>query len=95
MTTILFAAKSQRWIHLRALPLRDALEEAGLGHGRLTTEADAARSTTSSMPPNSGLTDFTPFTPAKGGADLWAGVEDSGWATKHSPCDWRAWSTTA
>ena len=75
MTTILFAAKSERWITYEPC-LRDALEEAGLGHARLTTEADAAEVDYIVYAPNSGLTDFTPFTRLKAVLNLWAGVED-------------------
>ena len=75
MPTILFAAKSERWSiyepHLRA-----ALSENGLGHAYLTTEADPGDVDYIIYAPNSGLTDFTPYTRLKAVLNLWAGVED-------------------
>jgi glyoxylate/hydroxypyruvate reductase A len=75
MTTILFAAKSERWTTYEA-PLRTALAEAGLGDAHLTTRADPAEVDYIVYAPNSGLTDFTPFTRLKAVLNLWAGVED-------------------
>ena len=75
MPTILFAAKSERWDSYAA-PLRTALAEAGLAHATLTTEADPAQVDYIVYAPNSGLTDFTPYTRLKAVLNLWAGVED-------------------
>ena len=72
---ILFAAKSERWGVYEA-PLRTALAEAGLGHATLTTEARPADVDYVVYAPNSGLTDFTPYTRLKAVLNLWAGVED-------------------
>ena len=75
MPTILFAAKSERWTDYEG-PLRCALEDAGLGHATLTTEADPASVDYIVYAPNSGLTDFTPYSRLKAVLNLWAGVED-------------------
>jgi len=75
MPTILFSAKSERWDQY-AQPLHDALAEAGLGHATLVTEADPAEVDYIVYAPNSGLTDFTPYTRLKAVLNLWAGVED-------------------
>jgi len=75
MPTILFAAKSERWTAYEAA-LRTALQDVGLGHATLTTEADPAEVDYIVYAPNSGLTDFTPFTRLKAVLNLWAGVED-------------------
>jgi glyoxylate/hydroxypyruvate reductase A len=75
MTTILFAAKSERWTAYEG-PLRRALEDAGLGHATLTTEADPATVDYIVYAPNSGLADFTPYSRLKAVLNLWAGVED-------------------
>lgn len=75
MPTILFAAKSERWTAYEG-PLRRALEDVGLGHATLTTEADPASVDYIVYAPNSGLDDFTPFTRLKAVLNLWAGVED-------------------
>lgn len=75
MPTILFAAKSERWTTYEG-PLRAALDDAGLGHARLTTEAEPAEVDYIVYAPNSGLTDFTPYTRLKAVLNLWAGVED-------------------
>ncbi|BDW84742.1 2-hydroxyacid dehydrogenase [Roseicyclus marinus] len=75
MPTILFAAKSERWTAYEP-PLRRALEEVGLGHATLTIEADPAKVDYIVYAPNSGLTDFTPYTRLKAVLNLWAGVED-------------------
>jgi glyoxylate/hydroxypyruvate reductase A len=58
---VLFAAKTERWAQYEA-PLRTALEAGGLGHANLTTEADPADVDYIVYAPNSGLSDFTPFT---------------------------------
>ena len=75
MPTILFAAKSERWTAYEG-PLRRALEDVGLAHATLTTEADPASVDYIVYAPNSGLDDFTPFTRLKAVLNLWAGVED-------------------
>jgi glyoxylate/hydroxypyruvate reductase A len=75
MTTILFAAKSERWDVYEA-PLRAALAEAGMGDATLTTEAAPETVDYIVYAPNSGLTDFTPYTRLKAVLNLWAGVED-------------------
>jgi glyoxylate/hydroxypyruvate reductase A len=75
MPTILFAAKSERWDTYEA-PLRTALAEVGLGHATLTTDADPEAVDYVVYAPNSGLTDFTPYTRLKAVLNLWAGVED-------------------
>jgi glyoxylate/hydroxypyruvate reductase A len=75
MPTILFAAKSERWDTYEA-PLRTALAEVGLGHASLTTDADPEAVDYVVYAPNSGLTDFTPYTRLKAVLNLWAGVED-------------------
>jgi glyoxylate/hydroxypyruvate reductase A len=72
---VLFAAKTERWAQYEA-PLRTALEAGGLGHANLTTEADPADVDYIVYAPNSGLSDFTPFTRLKAVLNLWAGVED-------------------
>jgi glyoxylate/hydroxypyruvate reductase A len=73
--TVLFAAKSERWAQYES-PLRTALVEAGLGHATLTTEAEPGDVDYIVYAPNSGLTDFAPFTRLKAVLNLWAGVED-------------------
>jgi glyoxylate/hydroxypyruvate reductase A len=75
MPTILFAAKSERWTAYER-PLREALDEVGLGHAVLTTEAEPSEVDYIVYAPNSGLTDFTPYTRLKAVLNLWAGVED-------------------
>jgi len=75
MPTILFAAKSERWTTYEA-PLRAALSDAGLGDALLTTEAEPSEVDYIVYAPNSGLTDFTPYTRLKAVLNLWAGVED-------------------
>jgi glyoxylate/hydroxypyruvate reductase A len=72
---ILFAAKSERWDQYET-PLRTALAEAGLGHAALTMDASPAEVDYVVYAPNSGLTDFTPYTRLKAVLNLWAGVED-------------------
>ena len=75
MTTILFAARSERWTAYEPC-LRAALQDAGLGHAELAIEADPAQVDYIVYAPNSGLTDFTPYTRLKAVLNLWAGVED-------------------
>ena len=75
MPTILFAAKSERW-SLYEPHLRTALGENGLGHAHLTVEAAPSDVDYIIYAPNSGLTDFTPYTRLKAVLNLWAGVED-------------------
>ncbi|KPQ15634.1 MAG: bifunctional glyoxylate/hydroxypyruvate reductase GhrA [Rhodobacteraceae bacterium HLUCCO18] len=72
---VLFAAKTERWEQYEG-PLRTAFDAAGLGDATLTTEADPAEVDYIIYAPNSGLTDFTPFTRLKAVLNLWAGVED-------------------
>ncbi|MDG4647934.1 glyoxylate/hydroxypyruvate reductase A [Roseibacterium sp. SDUM158017] len=72
---ILFAAKSERWTQYET-PLREALSEVGLDDATLTTEAPAEEVDYVVYAPNSGLSDFTPFTRLKAVLNLWAGVED-------------------
>lgn len=73
---ILFAAVYERWEQYEP-PLRAALAEAGLGHATLTREADPAEVDYIIYAPNSGLTDFAPYTRLKAVLNLWAGVEDA------------------
>ena len=75
MPTILFAAKSERW-SIYEPHLRTALGENGLGHAHLTVEAAPGDVDYIIYAPNSGLTDFTPYTRLKAVLNLWAGVED-------------------
>ena len=75
MPTILFAAKSERW-RIYEPHLRAALGESGLGHAHLTVEAAPGDVDYIIYAPNSGLTDFTPYTRLKAVLNLWAGVED-------------------
>jgi len=72
---VLFAAKTERWEQYEG-PLRTAFDAAGLEDAILTTEADPAEVDYIVYAPNSGLTDFTPFTRLKAVLNLWAGVED-------------------
>lgn len=73
---ILFAAVYERWEQYEP-PLRAALAEAGLGHATLTRQADPAEVDYIVYAPNSGLTDFAPYTRLKAVLNLWAGVEDA------------------
>lgn len=73
---ILFAAVYERWEQYEP-PLRAALADAGLGHATLTREADPAEVDYIVYAPNSGLTDFAPYTRLKAVLNLWAGVEDA------------------
>jgi len=78
MTTtpvVLFAAKTERWEQYEA-PLRAALAEVGLGSATLTLDAPPEQVDYVVYAPNSGLTDFTPYTRLKAVLNLWAGVED-------------------
>jgi hypothetical protein len=82
---ILFAAKTERWEQYEG-PLRTAFDAAGLGDAILTTQADPAEVDYIVYAPNSGLTDFTPYTRLKAVLNLWAGVEDvTGNATLEVP----------
>jgi glyoxylate/hydroxypyruvate reductase A len=72
---ILFASKTERWEQYRR-PLRRALDDAGLGAARLTTEAAPEEVDYIVYAPNSGLSDFTPYARLKAVLNLWAGVED-------------------
>ena len=74
MTTILFAAKEERWDDYEA-PLRAAFEEAGL-EAELVTSAKPEEVEYIVYAPNSDVQDFTPFTRLKAVLNLWAGVED-------------------
>lgn len=75
MTTILFAAKPERWTIYEA-PLRNALAEAGLSTATLTTEAAPESVDYIVYAPNGPITDFRPYTRLKAVLNLWAGVED-------------------
>ncbi len=75
MTTILFAAKYERWDQYEAL-LRTALAAQGFGDAILTLEADPAEVDYIVYAPNSTVQDFSPFTRLKAVLNLWAGVED-------------------
>lgn len=75
MITILFASRSERWATYEP-HLREALAEEGLADARLVTEADPADVDYIIYAPNSGLSDFTPYTRLKAVLNLWAGVED-------------------
>ena len=75
MPTILFAAKSERWSTYEP-HLRQALADEGLADAHLTTEAAPEDVDYIIYAPNSGLTDFTPYTRLKAVLNLWAGVED-------------------
>ena len=71
---VLFAARSEKWDEYRA-PLGDALARAGVA-AHLSTDIAPEEVDYIVYAPNSGLTDFTPFTRAKAVLNLWAGVED-------------------
>lgn len=75
MTTILFAAKYERWDQYEA-PLRHALADVGLADATLTPDAAPETVDYIVYAPNSGLSDFTPYTRLKAVLNLWAGVED-------------------
>ncbi|MEQ8365555.1 MAG: NAD(P)-dependent oxidoreductase, partial [Roseicyclus sp.] len=75
MTTILFAAKYERWDQYEA-PLRHALADVGLADATLTLDAAPETVDYIVYAPNSGLSDFTPYTRLKAVLNLWAGVED-------------------
>ncbi|NSX54079.1 2-hydroxyacid dehydrogenase [Parasulfitobacter algicola] len=74
MINVLFAAADIRWdVYKDALPV--AFEKAGLDVD-LSRDHDPSVVDYIVYAPNSGLTDFTPFTRAKAVLNLWAGVED-------------------
>ena len=75
MTTVLFAARPDRWPVYEG-PLRTAFAEAGLSDLNLVTDADPAEVDYIIYAPNSQVTDFSPFTRLKAVMNLWAGVED-------------------
>lgn len=72
---IRFAAAESRWADYEP-HLRTALEEAGLGHASLVTEADPAEVDYIIYAPNSDVQDFTPYIRLKAVLNLWAGVEE-------------------
>ncbi|MEM9756634.1 MAG: glyoxylate/hydroxypyruvate reductase A [Pseudomonadota bacterium] len=75
MPVVLFSARSERWESYET-PLREALAEVGLAHARLTTDAAPDDVDYIVYAPNSGLSDFRPYTRLKAVLNLWAGVED-------------------
>ena len=74
MTTILFAAGSERWAEYET-PLRGALDALGLEYTLSPETDDPAQVDYIIYAPNPSLADFTPFTNAKAVLSLWAGVE--------------------
>lgn len=74
MLTILFSAHADRWDQYDR-PLHDALDAAGLGHYRVTTEAAPEEVDYIVYAPNGGLSDFSVFPKLKAVLTLWAGVE--------------------
>ncbi|WP_457650989.1 2-hydroxyacid dehydrogenase [Profundibacter sp.] len=74
MTTILFAAGSERWTEYEG-PLRNALDALGLEYTLSPETDDPAQVDYIIYAPNPSLTDFTPYTNAKAVLSLWAGVE--------------------
>lgn len=74
MITALFSAKPKRWLEWED-PLKRAFSEIGLDVALVT---DAAPEVVDYViyAPNSGLSDFTPFSRLKLVQNLWAGVED-------------------
>ncbi|GAB5448026.1 2-hydroxyacid dehydrogenase [Gymnodinialimonas sp.] len=73
--TILFAAKSERWVTYEP-HLRRALAQAGVSDAGLTTQANPADVDYIVYAPNSDVQDFTPYTSLKAVLNLWAGVEE-------------------
>lgn len=73
MTTVLFAARSERW-DLYGAPLERALAEAGVD-ANLVAEAEPGEVDYIVLDPGSGVTDFRPYTRLKAVLNLWAGVE--------------------
>lgn len=73
MIKVQFAARLERW-ETYAAPLRSAFAEAGLD---VDLRMDHAPDTVEYViyAPNSGLTDFTPYSACKAVLSLWAGVE--------------------
>ena len=74
MIKALFAAKPERWAEYET-PLKTAFADAGLTVD-LAIEANPNSVDYIIYAPNSGLTDFAPFTRTKAVLNLWAGVED-------------------
>ncbi|MDQ2094646.1 2-hydroxyacid dehydrogenase [Rhodalgimonas zhirmunskyi] len=72
-TTILFAAKPQRWVEYQQ-PLHEALGRTGLDY-RLGLDFPPDEVDYIVYAPNSDLQDFTPYNNAKAVLNLWAGVE--------------------
>ncbi|MEP1535993.1 MAG: glyoxylate/hydroxypyruvate reductase A [Paracoccaceae bacterium] len=72
-TNVLFAATAQRWDEYET-PIRHELKTVGID-ANLSLDIPAADVDYIVYAPNSGLTDFTPFTRAKAVLSLWAGVE--------------------
>jgi glyoxylate/hydroxypyruvate reductase A len=73
MINVLFAARPERWDTYEA-PLRAAFADAGL-EATLSTDLPPAEVDYIVYAPNGPLTDFSPYTRAKGVLSLWAGVE--------------------
>lgn len=73
--TILFAAKSERWVTYEP-HLRHALTQAGISDAGLTVEAAPEDVDYIVYAPNSQVQDFTPYTRLKAVLNLWAGVEN-------------------
>lgn len=73
MIRVQFAARPERW-ETYAAPLRTSFAEAGL---KVDLRIDHAPETVDYViyAPNSGLTDFTPYSSCKAVLSLWAGVE--------------------
>ena len=74
MINILFAASADRWDEYKG-PVRTALCDRGLTFS-LVTEGDPKSIDYIIYAPNSGLTDFTPYTNCRAVLNLWAGVEN-------------------
>ncbi|MCZ4353970.1 glyoxylate/hydroxypyruvate reductase A [Roseovarius aestuarii] len=74
MPNVLFAALPPRWLQYEP-PLRAALDAAGI-KAHVATDIPPEEVDYIIYAPNSGLTDFTPYTRAKAVLNLWAGVED-------------------
>lgn len=73
MINVLFAARPERWDTYES-PLRAAFAGAGL-EVTLSTDLPPAEVDYIVYAPNGPLTDFSPYTRAKGVLSLWAGVE--------------------
>ncbi|MBL4768598.1 MAG: glyoxylate/hydroxypyruvate reductase A [Rhodobacteraceae bacterium] len=72
--TILFAAKSERWLTYE-MPLTKALTDAGIDFD-LRTDFAPSEVDYIVYAPNSTVQDFTPYTRLKAVLNLWAGVEN-------------------